>query len=33
MNKAVVVAALRACGATVRDFGGGSGTPDLVVGN
>ena len=31
MNKAVVVAALRACGATVRDLGGGSGTPDLVL--
>ena len=31
-NKAVVVAALRACGASVQDLAGGGGVPDLVVG-
>ena len=31
-NKSVVVDALRACGCSVRDLGGGGGTPDLVVG-
>ena len=31
-NKAVIVDALRRCGATVQNLAGGQGVPDLVVG-